>query len=106
MINSYLRDAKRLYDNEALNNTENNARGIWKTINSLTVMGKNKQVIIKLKDGDNVLEDNEDIVCKINSHFSTMPDVVHKIDKLLNFVQSEKDPNVSFVIPPKLHRLR
>ena len=98
--NSMLRDAKWLYYNEALNNTENNTTSIWKTIKSLTRMGKNKQVIIKLKDDDNVLEDNEDIVCKFNSHFSTKPDVVHNVDKLLNFVQSKKDPNVSFVIPP------
>ena len=105
---SMLRDARRLYYNEAFNNAENNTRIIWKTIKSLTGMGKNKQVIITLKDGDSVLEDNEDIVCKFNSYFSTiadrlrstMPDVVHHIDKLLNFVQSKKDPNVSFVIPP------
>ena len=71
-------------------------------------MGKNKQVIIKLKDGDSALEDNEDIVFKFNNHFSTIadrlrspiPDVVHNIDKLLNFLQSKKDPNVSFLIPP------
>ena len=29
-----------------------------------------------------------------------MPDLAHNIDKLLNFVQSRKDPNVSFKIPP------
>ena len=39
-----------------------------------TGMGKNKQVIIIVKDGDSVLEDNEDIVCKLNSHFSTIAD--------------------------------
>ena len=29
-----------------------------------------------------------------------MPDIVLNIGKLLNFVQSRKDPSVSFVIPP------
>ena len=103
-----IRDAERLYYNEAFNNAENNTRIIWKTIKSLTEIGKNKQVIITLKDGDSVLEDNEDMVSKFNSHFSTIADrlrstlpyIVHNIDKLLNFVQSKKDPNVSFEIPP------
>ena len=65
-------------------------------------------MIIQIKDGDSVLEDNEDIVRKFNSYFSTiadrlrstMPDIVHNIDKLLTFVQPNRDPNVSIVIPP------
>lgn len=108
---SMLRDAKRLYYNEAFDNAKSNSRVIWKTIKSLTGNTKNnqnKQTINKLKDDDRVLEDNVDIARKFNNHFSTiadrlrstMPDVAHNIDKLLNFVQSRKDPNVSFEIPP------
>ena len=54
-----VRDAKRLYFNEVFINANGNSRIIWKTIKSFTGMGKNKQVINKLKDGDYILEDGD-----------------------------------------------
>ena len=73
-----LRDAKRLYYNEAFDNGKSNSRVIWKAIKSLAGNTKNKQTINKLKD-------NVDIARKFNNHFSTiadrsrltMPDVAH-----------------------------
>ena len=82
---------------------------MWKTIKSLTGSTKGKQVINSLKDGEsnNNIEDKKQITRLFNHHFasvadrlrSILPVVTFNIDKLINFVKSRKDPDISFSIP-------
>ena len=103
-----LRSVKRDYHSKIFENNKKNSRNNWKTIKSLTGSTKGNQPVNSLNDGVNVTDDPKQMATKFNEHFSTvaerlrstLPNIALNMDKVINFVNSKKDPDVSFVIPP------
>lgn len=92
-----IKSAKSKFYKGCFENSKDNPRKIWKTIKSL--MGSSAK---------NVLHGCNATVDDFNRHFTSiadrlrelLPKVPLDISKLSNFVQSRKDPDVQFSIPP------
>ena len=90
-----------------LENNQNNAKELWKTIESISGMNKQCKRVCSLKAGEHLLEDNEQMASEFNSHFTSIPDQLRSllpqtnldISKIIHFVDSRKDAGITFSIP-------
>ena len=69
-----LKSAKRKYYVSQLENNQNNAKELWKTIKSISGMNKQSKRVCSLKAGEHLLEDNEQMASEFNSHFTSIAD--------------------------------
>ena len=103
-----LKSAKWKYYVSKLENNQNNAKELWKTVKSISGLNKQSTCVSSLKAGEHVLEDNEQMASEFNSYFtsiadqlrSSLPQTSLDISKLIHFVDSRKDAGITFSIPP------
>ena len=71
-----LKSAKRKYYVSKLENNKNNAKKMWKTINSISGLSKQSKRVnnLKVAIGGCLLEDNEKIASEFNAHFTSIAD--------------------------------
>ena len=82
-------------------------RAIWKSIKILTGPKRNTPEISKLKIDRDDVDDPLEMANHFNSYFSTIADKLRDtisyspsdLSKLINFVESRKDPNDLFSVP-------
>ena len=104
---SILRSAKREFYNNSFENNKNNARAIWKSIKTLTGPKRNTPEISRLKIDGYDVDDPLEMANHFNSYFSTIADKSRDtiscspsdLSKLINFVESRKDPIDLFSVP-------
>ena len=102
-----LKSAKRKYYVSQLENNQNNAKELWKTIKSISGMNKQFKRVCSLKAGEHLLEDKEQMASEFNSHFTSIADQLRSllpqtnldISELIHFVDSRKDAGITFSIP-------
>ena len=103
---SALHSAKREFYKNAFEN-RNNPKATWNTIKALTGSGKTNKGISKLQLDGKVVENATEIAEQFNLYFSSIADNLRSglgntpsdFSKLVNFVESCKDPDVVFSIP-------
>ena len=103
-----LRNIKRKFYVSKLEQNENDAKGTWKIIKSISGMVKQFKRVNSLRIEDRIIEDTFEMASEFNSHFSSVADKLRSLlpqtnfemYKLINFVRSKKDNNVLFSIPP------
>jgi len=66
-----IKSVKRKYYVSKLENNQNNAKELWKTIKSISGMNKQPKRVSSLKAGEHLLEDNEQMASEFNSHFTS-----------------------------------
>ena len=104
---SALRSAKREFYKNAFEENRNNPKATWNTIKTLTGSGKMNKGISKLQLGGKAVENATEIAEQFNSYFSSIADNLRSglgntpsdLSKLVNFVESCKDPDVVFSVP-------
>ena len=104
---SMIRSAKRDFYATSFHDNKNNPRAIWKSIKTLTGANRNTDAIKKLDVDGRVIEESSEMSEQFNCYFSSIADklrnqlchVNYDLSKLINFVASRKDPDVSFLVP-------
>ncbi|XP_015747956.1 PREDICTED: uncharacterized protein LOC107327726 [Acropora digitifera] len=104
---SMIRSAKRDFYATSFQDNKNNPRAIWKSIKTLTGANRNTDAIKKLEVDGRVIEERLEMSEQFNCYFSSIADklrnqlchVNYDLSKLINFVASRKDPDVSFMVP-------
>ena len=72
-LNKLIKDTKRNYYTSVLNDTKNNPKNMWNTINKLTNKKSKTTTITKLNiSNDNVTEDPNKISHTFNTYFKTI----------------------------------
>ena len=102
-----IRSAKRDFYATSFHDNKNNPRAIWKSIKTLTGANRNTDAIKKLDVDGRVIEESSEMSEQFNCYFSSIADklrnqlchVNYDLSKLINFVASRKDPDVSFLVP-------
>ena len=102
-----MRSAKREFYKNAFEENRNNPKATWNTIKTLIGSGKLNKGISKLQSDGKAVENATEIAEKFNSYFSSIADNLRSglgntpsdLSKLVNFVESRKDPDVVFSVP-------
>lgn len=103
-----LRNIKRKFYVSKLEQNENDAKGRWKIIKSISGMVKLSKRVNSLSNEDRIIEDTFEMASEFNSPFSSVADKLRSLlpqtnfdmSKLINFVRSKKDNKVLVSIPP------
>ena len=102
-----LRSAKREFYKNAFEENRNNPKATWNTIKALTGSGKMNKGISQLQLDGKAVENATEIAEQFNSYFSSIAanlrsglgNTPSDLSKLVNFVESRKDPDVVFSVP-------
>ena len=97
-----IRSTKKEFFYNALRDNKGNPRGIWKTIKTLNVPGKNRHDINSINISESVIDDKEQMAQQFDSHFSTAVDKLRStlllispnLSELLNFIKSRKSSDI------------
>ena len=93
-LNKLIKDTKRNYYTSVLNDTKNNQKNMWNTINKLTNKKSKTTTITKLNiSNDNVTEDPNKISHTFNTYFKTIG------ENLANELPDTTDAPESYVTP-------
>ena len=93
-LNKLIKDTKRNYYTSVLNDTKNNPKNMWNTINKLTNKKSKTTTITKLNiSNDNVTEDPNKISHTFNTYFKTIG------ESLANELPDTTDAPESYVTP-------
>lgn len=104
---SALRSAKREFYENAFEENRNNPKATWNMIKTLIGSGKMNKGISKLQLDGKAVENATEIAEHFNLYFSSIADNLRSglgntpsdLSKLVNFVESCKDPDMVFSVP-------
>ena len=104
---SALRSAKREFYKNAFDENRNNPKATWNTIKTLAGSGRMHNEISNLNLDGRAVENAAEIAEQFNLYFSTIAEnlraglsnIPSDLSKLVNFVESRKDPGVLFSVP-------